>query len=152
YTYYPSSTTKGGDAFLNSGTAFQIGTYLDLYSVLLHETGHALGLAHSTLPTAVMYPTIMSVYTGLSADDIAGIQAIYGARKADAYDAAAANDTLSSATALALDGAGAAAVSADLTSVADVDYYRLTATAGTLTVAVNARGLSLLIPKVSVYD
>ena len=155
YTYYPSSSTMGGDEFLNSGTTFHIGTYLDLYSVLLHESGHALGLAHSTLSTAVMYPTIMAVYTGLSADDIAGIQAVYGARKADAYDAAASNDTLATATVLSLNSSGAASVNADLTTIADTDYYRLTAPAntdGTLAVTLDAHNLSLLIPRLSVYD
>jgi hypothetical protein len=48
-----------------------------LYSVTLHEVGHALGLAHSDLPSAVMYPFYRQSTT-LSADDINGIQALYG--------------------------------------------------------------------------
>jgi hypothetical protein len=53
------------------------GTTVDLFSVALHETGHALGLGHSSNPGAVMYP-YYRMQTGLTSDDIAGIQALYG--------------------------------------------------------------------------
>jgi hypothetical protein len=49
-----------------------------LYQVSLHELGHALGLAHSTDPNAVMYPSAGSSNATLDASDIAGIQALYG--------------------------------------------------------------------------
>jgi hypothetical protein len=153
YAYYPSGSTRGGDIFLDSDTTFRIGSYLDLYSTLLHETGHALGLAHSNLSSAVMYSTILSVYSGLGADDIAGIQAIYGTRTADSYDSGSGNNAFASASSLSLSG-GAVSFQADLTSLSDVDYYRLVAPAGdgTLTVSVDARNLSLLTGRVSVYD
>jgi hypothetical protein len=152
--YPPSVLTTGGDTFINTGATWHIGTVQDLYSTWVHETGHAIGLDHSQT-AAVMWPTVSTVYTGLYADDIAGAQAMYGARQPDAYDAAAPNDTLATATPLGLDGSGAVAVNADLTSLADVDYYRVTAPAGsdgTLTVSVDARNISLLTPKVSVYN
>jgi transcriptional regulator CtsR len=157
YAYFPSGGTLGGDAFLGnlgSGLTWHIGSFPDLYSVALHEIGHSIGLDHSSISTAVMYPTTSSVFTGLSADDIAGAQAIYGARQQDAFDAAASNNTLGTASDIAL-SSGAARFQADLTSLADVDYYRVTAptgTDGTLTVSVDARNLSLLAPKVSVYN
>src|SRR5262249_60394198 len=117
YTYSPTGTTLGGDEFVGTQNTFYVnGSYPDLYSVTLHEFGHSLGLEHSSLSTAVMWPTIMGLYTGLSDDDIAGIQAIYGARQADAYDAAASNDAFGSATTLALDGSGAVSLNVDLTS------------------------------------
>lgn len=54
----------------------------DLAYVLLHEIGHALGLGHSNVAGSVLLPT----YPGgggvpafaLGADDIAGIQSLYG--------------------------------------------------------------------------
>lgn len=153
YAYYPSGSTRGGDIFVDSDTTFRVGSYLDLYSTLLHETGHALGLAHSNLSSAVMYPTILSVYSGLGADDIAGIQAIYGTRKADSYDSGSGNNTFASASVLSLNG-GSISFNADLTSLDDVDYYRLVAPAGdgTLTVSLDARNISLLTGRISVYD
>src|SRR5262249_48358659 len=78
-----------------------------------------------------------------------------GARQNDAFDAAAANDAISTATAMNLDSSGKAAASADLTTMGDVDYYQFTAPTsfdGTFTASVDARGVSLLAPKISVYD
>ncbi len=49
-----------------------------LYQTALHELGHALGLAHSTDASAVMYPTLGTADPDLDANDIAGIQALYG--------------------------------------------------------------------------
>jgi hypothetical protein len=151
---YPT-TTSGGDVTLNTyGGAFPMGSMPDLYSVLLHESGHALGLEHTTVSPAVMEAGLWAVYPGLYADDIAGIQAIYGTRRPDAYDALAPNDTFASATALSL-YYGATTIRADLTTMTDVDYYRVTVPSGgdgTLTVTLNARDFSLLIPRLAVYD
>ena len=60
-------------------------TAVDLYSVVLHEVGHALGLGHSDVPGAVMYPYYRQA-SGLTADDVAGIQALYGSGGAPAAD------------------------------------------------------------------
>jgi len=155
FTYFPSGGTLGGDEFLNTATTWHIGSTPDLYSILLHETGHALGLDHTSVSPAVMRPAILTVYTGLFADDIAGIQAIYGVRPEDAYDAGPGNDSFSKATSLTLNGDGTIVVNADLTTLADVDYFRVTAPAnsdGSLTVTLDARNLSLLTPRISVYD
>lgn len=153
YAYYPSGTTRGGDITLNSDYPFQLGKHIDLYSVLLHETGHALGLGHGTAGT-IMYATIKGVYSGLTADDIAGVQAIYGARAHDSFETAAGNNTFQTASTLAL-SSGVTGLLADLTTLADVDYYRVrlpNGAEGTLTVSVDAGGISLLSPKLSVYD
>lgn len=46
-----------------------------------HELGHALGLAHSQVQTALMYPTYKYVNTEgykLPDDDRQGVQEVYG--------------------------------------------------------------------------
>lgn len=51
---------------------------VDLLTVAAHEIGHTLGLAHSSDPDALMYPSYSGPYRTLGQDDIAGVQAIYG--------------------------------------------------------------------------
>jgi DNA-binding CsgD family transcriptional regulator len=48
-----------------------------LLAVAIHETGHALGLLHSTNPNSVMFP-FTTVNETLSSEDIAAIRALYG--------------------------------------------------------------------------
>jgi hypothetical protein len=58
YTYFPSSvSTVGGDLSLNSDQPWNIGSYVDLFSVLLHETGLAVGLGETTVYGTVMCGT-----------------------------------------------------------------------------------------------
>jgi hypothetical protein len=156
-TNYPDYAPYAGCSFLATQDGWTIDDPVppgasgtpDLYSIILHETGHALGLLCSTDPSAVMYQSV-SDFTGLSPDDVAGIQAIYGAHPTDPI-----GHSLTTATPLTLNSSSAVTLSGDLSSVSDLDYYRVTAPAsfdGTMSVSVDARNLSLLIPKVSVYD
>ncbi len=77
------ATNNGGDAhFDNSNTwadcAASCGGAVDFYTVALHEFGHSLGLGHSDVVGSVMEPIYAGPRRTLHADDIAGIQAIYG--------------------------------------------------------------------------
>lgn len=54
------------------------GVGIRLYNVSLHEIGHLLGLAHSQDPNAIMYAYYGEDRNDLRADDIAGIQSLYG--------------------------------------------------------------------------
>nr|CAI5861874.1 unnamed protein product [Callosobruchus analis] len=53
----------------------------DFYTVALHELGHSLGLAHSPIPTSVMFPYYKGSYEGSTAtlgyDDILAMYKLY---------------------------------------------------------------------------
>jgi hypothetical protein len=78
----------GVDMELNGTVSFSIGdpdsVSYDLQSVLTHEAGHMLGLAHSTEADATMFPSYAPgsiEKRTLSADDQLGICAIYPNRE-----------------------------------------------------------------------
>jgi hypothetical protein len=87
---FSSGSTDIGNAniALNSSTnRFTVGdqdVHVDLVSVVTHEVGHFLGIAHSTDPVAVMYPfySVGAVRRSLSADDAAAVCAIYPPNRA----------------------------------------------------------------------
>ncbi len=84
HTFYPAPPNPepiAGDMHLDADEAWRVGANVDLYSVALHEAGHALGLGHTDRPGSVMYP-YYKLSTGLTADDIAGIRALYGSNVA----------------------------------------------------------------------
>jgi matrix metalloproteinase-20 (enamelysin) len=64
--------------FFTGSTGCSAGFYIE--DIAAHEFGHALGLGHSTSPSATMYPSVaycdMTNRT-LDADDIAGVTALY---------------------------------------------------------------------------
>ncbi|OIW10534.1 hypothetical protein TanjilG_15906 [Lupinus angustifolius] len=61
-------------------TASSLSSAVDLESVAVHEIGHLLGLGHSSVEEAIMYPTIgaRTRKVELAEDDIKGIQVLYG--------------------------------------------------------------------------
>uniref|UniRef100_A0A672TL24 Peptidase metallopeptidase domain-containing protein n=1 Tax=Strigops habroptila TaxID=2489341 RepID=A0A672TL24_STRHB len=81
---YPPGSGIGGDAHFDEDenwTKFTTYSGYNLFLVAAHELGHSLGLGHSNVVGALMYPIYMARDTRdyrLPQDDIDGIQALYG--------------------------------------------------------------------------
>lgn len=76
--YYQNWSWQDGPGTVSSGICFQ--------GVATHELGHSLGLGHSTVNGATMYPSISGtgqVTRSIETDDKNGCQAVYGALAAN---------------------------------------------------------------------
>jgi hypothetical protein len=155
-----SAGTWSGDIILNSNSQFSIGgsTGFDLYSVILHETAHALGLDHSTNPASAVYETYNGPKTGLSSDDISRIQALYGLRTPDAFEGSSGNNTMGTAAYLNPvtnpDGALGMLAAGDITTAGEEDYYKFQSpvSLGSFAVRLQRSNVSLLAGKLTIYN
>jgi hypothetical protein len=74
----------GGTRFFPGSSGCSSGMYLE--DIATHELGHALGIAHSSLATATMYPSLSpwcaQTWRTLSSDDISAVQKAYPGKTA----------------------------------------------------------------------
>lgn len=80
----PNGGDIAGDSHFDDAESWTVNlppSGIDLYTVAAHEFGHALGLNHSSVNGALMYPYYGGAHRFLHADDIAGIQSIYGVQQ-----------------------------------------------------------------------
>ena len=84
--FFPGESGLAGDIHLATGAPWTIGEGgpWDYLEVIVHESGHALGLGHELARAAMMNPTFSGRYAGLGtaylfAADIEAIQSVYGA-------------------------------------------------------------------------
>ena len=77
-----NGVTSAGDIHYDTAETWKLadgGAGFNIFRVAAHEIGHAIGLGHETVATALMNPTYTELTPlGLLADDIAGAQFIYG--------------------------------------------------------------------------
>lgn len=155
--------TWSGDVLLNSrfdfgGGAPGVESSFDLFTVMLHEAGHSLGVGGSKSPGSLMREGYGGPQRTISYADGVALRAIYGARPHDAYDLAIRNDSLRTATLLTLakpvEDAPMASASADISRMREVDVFKFVATkeAKEMTVFVRTSGVSLLTAKATVLD
>lgn len=84
HAFYPGSGL-GGDAHFDLGENWSVwgDDYqytTSLYSVVIHEIGHSLGLSHSSQIDSIMYAWYQPNHVELHDDDNFGINSLYGIR------------------------------------------------------------------------
>ena len=164
--------TYSGDLLLNSNEQLQFHDWndgvapdpdslgpldRDLFSVLLHEVGNTLGIEDNSLDWSVMFHQYTVPKGMLSAEDIASVQALYGARS-DPYESVD-NGQLHIATVIP-NIAGfdpttdVIRTRGSLAESNDVDYHKIIPLAGhdSATIRLRASGISLLKSRLDIVD
>jgi hypothetical protein len=83
--FYPpaNGNTAAGDIHFDTAELWKTGwggAGFNIFQVMAHEIGHAIGLNHTGVLNSLMNPFYTEAFQGPQADDIAGAQFIYGAR------------------------------------------------------------------------
>jgi hypothetical protein len=155
-----TGTTWSGDVLLNSNYVFSTasrtpsGAY-DLFTVMLNEAGNVFGVVDTTTDTtSAVYDVYKGRKSGPNSNDITDIKSLYGVRGADALDAAAANNSITTSTTWKN---ASVDIEGDITTTKDVDFYKFTipTTFSPIvgyTVKLTTAGVSSLQSTLSVYD
>jgi hypothetical protein len=156
--YDPTAGTLAGDVIFNTSNMFGIQSPngFDIYTTMIHEMGHVLGLDHSTDPASVMYSSYSGPVAGLAASDIAAIQGLYDPRQTDQQEMLSSNGNTAAPLSIT-DASGnytASLVEAELNAMGSQNIYSFTTGATPLSATVSFRtsGLSLLEPSLTVTD
>lgn len=160
--YDPSTGTLSGDIILNSNADFNTmdsGSY-DLYTVVLHEAGHAFGFADSSDPSSFMYNVYGGPVTGLAPGAVPALQALYGAPIPDASEIGPGNPSNSTPEQLPTNNPNQPGVASDagtLSSSQDADVFKYQPQSGAsyasgIDIQVQTGGISLLDPTVTVAN
>jgi serralysin len=147
-TYYPNSGDMQIDTSDGAAFAMAASNHLEFRNVLMHETGHALGLKHidSSTNEFLMHGTISTDFDGPQIDDILAAQYFYG-DALEKTNSGQGNDTPVLATSLGTIAVGGSksigtaaanqivnATATDFVSIdsnTDVDYFSFSVTGPT---------------------
>jgi Matrixin/PEP-CTERM motif len=82
--FYPpiNGSSIAGDMHFDTADTWKTsfgGSGFSLFQVTAHELGHALGLYHTEVANSLMNEYYTEAFSGPQADDIAGMQYLYGA-------------------------------------------------------------------------
>jgi hypothetical protein len=157
------------DVIFNTNFTFQS---LDtLYGIALHEAGNVLGLADSDDPLSPLHTGPIPTATAPTAIDASNLQDLYGLRLPDPNEASngnSNNNSFNNATRLRVndytsdnetdlfdDGSAPSIVYGDIRTIGDLDYLEIEvpdAYSGPVTFRVRSAGISLLSPRLSIYN
>ncbi|CAH2017258.1 unnamed protein product [Acanthoscelides obtectus] len=100
HAYFPDSSGTCREIHLDINERWYFGNnpYIpknqtSFLMVLVHEIGHALGIAHSASPNAIMFAFYQHEIRGLDVDDINAVQYLYGRK--NKYDSIPKSTTAS---------------------------------------------------------
>jgi len=159
-TFQPPSANGGtiaGDILFNSNIYWTVNGgpgWYDFETVALHELGHALGLAHSSVANAVMQYWYQGRESDLTADDQAGDQALFGAYGTDPSTNQRPNTAINLTPTLNSTGQGYAGYYT-LYGPGSADWFSVTvpqSTNGTMTISMQSTGLSSVSPQLLIVN
>jgi hypothetical protein len=171
--FQPTAGTWAGDILLNSNTNLFLGDWnsgspinvpdpnekgpaIELYSLLLHEAGNALGLPDNQIAGSVMNGNYSGPNGFLKSSDVRALRTLYGLRR-DPYEPVA-NNSRSTATRIlhpvGYNRSEPIEIRGSLNTTRDVDFYRITPLRGqeTMSIRLWASGISLLKANLEVQD
>lgn len=159
--YDPGTGTISGDVILNSNGNFNPQSGYDLFTVMLHESGHIFGFADSSDKSSFMYNVYSGKQTSLSSSAVTALQNLYGGPR---NILALTSGTASSDSARPLDlstqiqsGASPINVTGDLSSATPANYVQFQVPSYSqaplgLDVQIQTGGISQLLPQMTVTN
>ncbi|MEZ6097947.1 MAG: Ig-like domain-containing protein [Pirellulaceae bacterium] len=165
----PVTSVVGGTWFADVvfNTNFQFADLNQVLAIAMHEAGNVFGLVDSDDSDSPLHAGVKPSVKTPTPDDISALQSLHGTRQPDIHEPIlngqpTNNDTFADATRIKpvervgdISGSGPSVTYGDLTTAADQDVYRIDIPGdytGPVTVTVKSAGISLLAPRVELFN